>query len=85
MASTKRHKIDISWSEALSAHLEEKLEKPSKDWQSVRDIAKETGHSVSHTQSLVRQMYLKGSVEMRRFLIPAGKRSYPVKHYRMYK
>jgi hypothetical protein len=52
-------------------------------WKTSRTIAEEQGRSISYTSCLLRDAVIEGRVEVQKFSINVGPRTYPVPHYRI--
>ena len=81
MANTNKNKIDVDWVKDLEKHMQQQAVTVPDDWKSVKTIAKSLGVSETHARKAVRTAYEEGSLRMKKFLIVAGTRIYPVPHY----
>lgn len=81
MANTNKNKINVDWIKGLEEHMQQQPVEVPADWKSVKTIAKSLGVSETHARKAVRTAYDKGLLRMRKFLIVAGTRIYPVPHY----
>ena len=52
-------------------------------WKTSRTIAGEQGRSISHTSCILHDAVIEGRVEVQKFSIDVGPRTYPVPHYRI--
>lgn len=82
MANTNKNKIDVDWVKGLEEHMQQRPVVVPDDWKSVKTIAKSLGVSETHARKAIRAAYEEGSLKMKKFLIVAGTRIYPVPHYR---
>ena len=85
MGNTRKAKGDLSWADLLSEERKVPAEEVPDGWKTSRAIAEEQSRSLSHTSWLIREAVLEGKVEMKRFSIDVGPRTYPVPHYRIIK
>ena len=85
MGNTRKTKGDLSWTKLLSEARKVPKETIPDGWKTVRTIAGEEGRSVSQTSSLLREAVRVGKVEVQKFRIDVGAKTYPVPHYRIVK
>jgi len=85
MGNSRNTKGDLSWTDLLAAERKVPSENVPDGWKSARTIAGEENRSISHTSRLIREAVREGKVEMKRFSIDVGPRTYPVPHYRIKK
>jgi hypothetical protein len=83
MGDTRKTKGDLSWADLLSEERKVPAEEVPDGWKSAREIAAETNKSLSHTSWLLRVGVAEGRIEMQKFSIDVGTRTYPVHHYRI--
>ena len=85
MGNTRKTKGDLNWADLLAEERKVPAEKVPNGWKTSRTIAGEQNRSLSHTSRLIREAVREGKVEMKRFSIDVGPRTYPVPHYRIKK
>ena len=85
MGDTRKTKGDLSWADLLAEERKVPAEEVPAGWKSSRTIADEENRSISHTSWLIREAVREGRVEVKRFSIDVGPRTYPVPHYRIIK
>ena len=85
MGNTRKTKGDLSWAKLLSEARKVPEENVPDGWKTVRTLAVEEGRSVSQTSSLLREAARAGVVEVQKFRIDVGAKTYPVPHYRIIK
>jgi hypothetical protein len=85
MGNTRKTKSDLSWTDLLAEERKVPAEEVPDGWKTSRTIAEEQGRSISYTSCLLRDAVRAGKVEVKRFSIDVGPRTYPVPHYRIKK
>ncbi len=85
MGDSGKTKGDLSWADLLRKLREVEFGSVPDGWKTRREIADETGKSVSCTSNLLRTATFGGTIEMKAFSIDVGPRNYPVPHYRIAK
>lgn len=84
MGNTRKIKNAVGeWANMLSEVSECSYDPPPPEWQTARQVAEETGMSVSHTQKLLYDAVKAGRAEKKRFHIKQSTRFYPIPHYRI--
>jgi hypothetical protein len=73
--------MGLRWTDLLAEERKVPAEEVPAGWESSRTIAEEEKRSLSHTSWLIREAVREGKVEMKRFSIDVGPRTYPVPHY----
>jgi len=85
MGNTRKSEDNLNWAKLLAEERRVPAEDVPSGWKTTRDIAAEQGRSVSHTSALLRDAVREGRVEVKRFSVDVGPRTYPVPHYRILK
>lgn len=75
----------MRWTDLLAEERKVPVEAVTAGWKTSRTIAAEQSRSISHTSALLRDAVREGRVEVKRFSIDVGPRTYPVPHYRIVK
>ena len=83
MADTRKTKGDLSWAKLLSEGRKVPEENIPDGWKTIRTVADDQGRSVSQTSALMREAVREGRVEVQKFRIDVGAKTYPVPHYRI--
>ena len=83
MGDTRKTKSDLSWANLLSEERKVPAEEVPDGWKTSRTIAEEQGRSISYTSCLLRDAVMQGKVEVQKFSVNVGPRTYPVPHYRI--
>ena len=85
MGNTRKSEDNLNWAKLLAEERRVPAEDVPGGWKTVRVIAAEQSRSISHTSALLRDAVREGRVEVKRFSIDVGPRTYPVPHYRIVK
>ena len=83
MGDSRKAKGNLRWTEMRSEVSASGIEKPSAEWKTIAQIAKETHRSIPYVTYLMRQARSDETVEVKKFKIQTGGRLYPVPHYKM--
>jgi hypothetical protein len=83
MGDTRKTKGDLNWADLRSEERKIPADEIPGGWKTSRTIAGEQGRSISYTSCLLREAVMEGKVEVQKFSINVGPRTYPVPHYRI--